>query len=101
MEGPFDLLVDYGTLDDLRGPARAAMAATIRRLSHVGSRFLLWCFYARRAELPLISFKGASRMAPAIEPGEEQQLFGDAFEIDRLPRPEDRSGFACFLMTRR
>ncbi len=99
--GTFDLLVDYGTLDDLKGPGRAAMAATIGRLSHPGSRFLLWCFYARRSDLPVISFKGASRLAPALEPGEEQRLFGDDFDIERLPEPEVRSGFACFLMSRR
>ena len=28
-EGPFDLLVDYGTLDDFKGARRDAMAATI------------------------------------------------------------------------
>src|SRR5713101_9010568 len=46
VEGPFDLLVDYGTLDDLRGDKRRAMAATAKRLSRPGGKFLLWCFYA-------------------------------------------------------
>src|SRR5438552_17993218 len=55
---PFDLLVDYGTLDDLRKAKRRAMAATITRLSRQGSRFLLWCFYGSRGELPLVSFTG-------------------------------------------
>ncbi len=41
VEGPFDLLVDHGTLDDLKSAGRAAMAAMIRRLSRPGSRFLL------------------------------------------------------------
>ena len=47
VEGTFDLLVDYGTLDDLRGAARVAMANTVKRLSAPGSLFLFWCFSAR------------------------------------------------------
>lgn len=99
--GPFDLLVDFGTLDDLRSRGRRAMAATIRRLSRPGSRFLLWCFYARRDELPRISFHGPSRMAPALEPGEETQLFGDGFDIETVHARREGAPTACFLLTRR
>lgn len=99
--GPFDLLVDYGTLDDLKGVARRGMARTIRDLSRPGSRLVLWCFYARRSDLPLISFSGPSLLSPAIEPGEENALFGHSFEIERLPEPKEGSDAACFLMTRR
>lgn len=100
-EGPFDLLIDYGTLDDLKDEARRAMAATVVRLSRPGSMFLLWCFYARASDLPLISFSGASKLAPAIAPGEERELFGEAFDIERLLEPPDGSRAACFLMVRR
>ena len=99
--GPFDLLVDYGTLDDLKGSARIAMAAAIKQWSHAGSRFLLWCFYGPRRELPRISFTGPSRLAPGLEPGEEESLFADAFDIERLPKPPRDSRAACFLMTRK
>jgi len=99
--GPFDLLVDYGTLDDLKGAARRAMAAMVKRLSKEGSRFLLWCFYGPRAELPWISFRGPSRLSPGLIPGEEERLFADAFDIERLPKPPPASRAACFLMTRR
>jgi SAM-dependent methyltransferase len=98
LDGPFDLLADYGTLDDLRGRRRAVMAATVLRLSAPGSRFLLWCFYGGRGELPWIPF-APSRLA-ALAPGEERRLFGDAFEIERLPSPPG-TGAACFLMPRR
>jgi SAM-dependent methyltransferase len=100
-EGPFDLLVDYGTLDDVRGEARRAMAATVVRLARPGSVFLMWCFYARASELPVISFSGPSKLAPAIAPGEERGLFGEAFDIERLPNPPEGSRTACFVMTRR
>lgn len=99
-EGPFDLLVDYGTLDDLAVDGRKAMAGLAKSLARPGARFLLWCFFAAPEELPRISFSGPSKFSPAIAPGEETALFGDAFEIERLPEPS-RGPFAAFLMTRR
>ena len=69
LEGPFDLLIDFGTLDDLKGEARKAMADTVTRLSRPGSIFLEYCFYGVTEELPWISFKGTSRMSH-IAPGE-------------------------------
>jgi hypothetical protein len=70
-------------------------------LSRTGARFVLWCFYGRKSELPAISFTGPSRLAPGLEPAEEEALFGDAFVIERLPKPPRDSRAACFLMTRR
>lgn len=99
--GPFDLLVDYSTLDDLGPAARRDMAALIARLARPGARFLFFCFYGRRDDLPMISFTGPSRMTPIIEVGEEETLFGEHFEIERLPAPPPESREACFLMTRR
>jgi hypothetical protein len=100
VQGPFDLVVDYGTLDDLRGEGRRAMAALIRQLSTDGTRFLLWCFQAPRHELPWISYSGPSRLFPGLEPGEEQRLFGDWFAVERQPEPPQGSGCACYLLTR-
>ncbi|GLZ35969.1 hypothetical protein Lesp02_81560 [Lentzea sp. NBRC 105346] len=93
VEGTFDLLVDYGVLDDLKGPDREKMARTVKRLSHQGSRFLLWCFYD---EIPWWRRKGAR--FPGLKPGEETTLFADTFEIERLDEP--KNGFAAFLMRR-
>lgn len=101
VEGPFDLLVDYGTLDDLDPAGRRAMATLISNLARPGALFLLWCFWARRSELPRVSLSGPSRMIPVIEPGEETTLFGDDFSIERLASPEPSTHTACFLMTRR
>ena len=101
VEGPFDLLVDYGTLDDLAPTDRRAMAATIIRLARPGSIFVLYAFYAARADLPRFSLTGPSRLVPVLEPGEEVELFGDAFEIERLPEPRPEHLTAAFVMTRR
>jgi SAM-dependent methyltransferase len=98
---PADLVVDYGTLDDLRGEKRRAMARLIRMLVRPGGAFLLWCFYGSSGRLPLISFNGPSKLSGAIRPGEEATLFDDMFDIERLPEPGVDTPFACFLMTRR
>lgn len=102
VEGPFDLLVDYGTVDDLRPAARRTFAGTVVRWSRPGSVFLLWCFYGDKRELPLISVKGPSRAAAGLGHGEETALFGRWFDIEALQvPPPGRHGYACFLMTRR
>ena len=101
VNGPFDLLVDYGTLDDLTGEHRRQMARTILRLASPGATFLLWCFYASRSDLPWMSFSGPSRLSGAIAPGEESDLFGAAFEISRRPDTEPGTPVACLLMRRR
>jgi SAM-dependent methyltransferase len=97
--GPFDLVTDFGTLDDLDGDGRAALASNVAAVMRPGAVFLLWCFYGPRAELPAMSFTGPSRVAPGIEPGELERLFADAFEIDEFSREHD--GVACFLLRRR
>lgn len=100
--GPFDLLVDYGTLDDLNGEKRRAMARTIHGLSRPGSAFLLWCFYGERSALPFFSFTGPSRPFAGLAHGEERELFGDAFDIETILAPGRKEhGAGCFLMHRR
>lgn len=99
-EGPFDLLLDWGTLDDLRGERRQRMAALMTRLAGVGARCFLYCFYAPRDELPRISFSGASRLSPSIEPGELERLFGRHWDIEHLTEFSGDRQEAVFLMTR-
>jgi SAM-dependent methyltransferase len=101
VEGVFDLVVDYGTIDDFKGERRLAVARHPARLTKRGGHFLFWCFYAEPAELPIISFNGPSRLSGSIVPGEENALFRYDFSIERLPDTPEESNFACFLMTRR
>ncbi len=99
IEGTFDFLVDFGTLDDVRGESRAAMADTITRLSRPGSKFLEYCFYGETEELPLISFRGTSKLSH-IAPGELDELFGAQWEIEPFSRDDDWR-VAAFLLTKR
>jgi SAM-dependent methyltransferase len=98
--GPFDLLVDASTIDDLVGARRVAAAEHLGHLARPGAVLLCWCNYATPEQLPRFSFSIPSRMVPVIEPGEEQVLFGGAFEIEIL-RPPDAYFEACLLMRRR
>lgn len=99
LEGRFDLLIDFGTLDDLQGTARSAMASLVTRLARPGAKFLEWCWYGDPKDLPRISFVGASRITH-IAPGELESLFADDWDIDPFSS-EERWRTACFLLTRR
>jgi SAM-dependent methyltransferase len=99
VEGPFDFMIDFGTLDDLRGKAREAMARTVTRLSKPGTVFLEYCFYGETSELPWISFKGTSKLSH-IAPGELESLFEDQWEIETFSANEEWR-VASFLLTHR
>ncbi|CAN5899730.1 hypothetical protein BH23ACT5_BH23ACT5_15400 [soil metagenome] len=99
LRGQFDFLVDFGTLDDLKGTARTDMASLVTLLARPGAKFLEWCFYGDPEDLPRISFVGTSRMTH-IAPGELESLFGDSWEIEPFSSDEKRRT-ACFLLTRR
>jgi len=98
--GPFDLLIDASTIDDLTGSRRVAVAENVARLARPGAVMLCWCNYATAEQLPRFSFTRPSRLVPVIEPGEEQRLFGEAFDIELL-RPSDADFEACLLLRRR
>jgi SAM-dependent methyltransferase len=98
--GPFDLLIDASTIDDLTGSRRLAVAENVARLARPGALMLCWCNYATAEQLPRFSFTRPSRLVPVIEPGEEQRLFGEAFDIEIL-RPSDADFEACLLLRRR
>jgi SAM-dependent methyltransferase len=99
--GEFDLLVDYGTLDDLGPAARDRYVANVVPLAAPGARFLLWCF-----EWPPRRFDRVTRF-PTMEPGEVETRFGGHFDIERIThvRATGRvrliAGHAAYLMTRR
>ncbi len=98
--GTFDFLLDFGTLDDLQGEARAAMARNAGLLARPGALFLFYCFYGATEDLPWISFSGPSRLYPGLVPGEVEALFGDDWTIEDWSSHPDRFQ-ATFLLTRK
>jgi SAM-dependent methyltransferase len=101
VDGPFDLLVDYGTLDDLPPPARRSMAALVARLARPGARFFLYAFAGRLEDLPRLSFSGPSRAFPGIDNHEVEALFGEAFRIEVLDAPTRTRHIGTWLLERK
>jgi cyclopropane fatty-acyl-phospholipid synthase-like methyltransferase len=94
----YDLLVDYGTLDDLSPADRELYMQNVLPLTHPKSRFLLYCFewQPRWWERPIFV---------ACEPGEIQRRFEPYFQIERYTEGKTGSrfmpGWAVYLMARR
>ena len=98
--GTFDLLVDYGTLDDLPPDGRDRYVANVLPLAAPKSQFLLWCF-----EWPPRRRDRLLRLHPLV-PGEVDRRFGERYEIERIAgtAPDLRrlvAAYATYLMTRR
>ena len=100
VEGPFDLLVDYGTLDDLPPAGRRAMAAYVTALARPGSRFFLFAFSGRPEDLPRFSLAGPSRSFPGLVPGEVERLFEPAFRVETVGAPTRTRHVGTWLLER-
>ncbi len=100
VKGPFDLLVDYGTMDDLKPPQRDLYLQNVLPLTRPGTRFVFYCFewIPRWWEHPIF-------FNLACEPGEVKRRFGPHFEIEKIAGEVTNKGFpagyAVYLMTRR
>jgi SAM-dependent methyltransferase len=104
VDGTFDLLVDYGTLDDLVSKDRDLYTENVLPLARPGSQFLLYCFEWQPRWWERLLFRLAFFGAMAMEPGEIERRFGEHFEIERIAGQVDYSnwppGYAVYLMTR-
>ena len=98
----FDLLVDYGTFDDLSIKERDLYMKNILPLTHPGSLFLLFCFEwpPRWWERPFFDHM-------ALKPGAVEHRFSEYFEIEHIAgtsKPDFSKwppGHATYLMTRK
>jgi SAM-dependent methyltransferase len=105
VNGTYDLLVDYGTLDDLTTRDRDRYVQNVLPLTHPDSQFVLYCFEweLRWWERLLLSLPFDYAMT--VEPGEIERRFGEYFEIERIAGKVDYSkwppGYAAYLMTRK
>jgi SAM-dependent methyltransferase len=98
--GKFDLLVDYGTLDDLRPKQRDLYMQNVIPLTHPESKFLL---YAHEWEPKWWERSFYSSMA--LDLGEARARFSPYFQIEEISRHENNQGIprgsAVYLMTRK
>jgi SAM-dependent methyltransferase len=100
VEGPFDLLVDYGTLDDLPAAGRRALAAYVTGIARTGARFFLFAFAGNPEDLPRFSFGGPSRSFPGLVPGEVERLFAAAWRVEAIERPTRTRHIGTWLLER-
>lgn len=75
--GKFDLLIDYGTFDDLPIREREKYLENILPLAEDGAQYLLFVF-----EWPLRWWEKWKNYHMALEPGEVQAFFGKHFAIE-------------------
>jgi cyclopropane fatty-acyl-phospholipid synthase-like methyltransferase len=87
VRGSFDLLVDFGALNDLNQEDRALYVQNVLPLTHQGSKYLLGCFNKK------------------LESGELELRFGEYFKSEAFPVKTDATassaGFGYHLMTRK
>jgi 2-polyprenyl-3-methyl-5-hydroxy-6-metoxy-1,4-benzoquinol methylase len=91
VEGTFDFLVDYGSMEELVGRARDRYVNSLLKLTKEGSLFLF------------VHHQWASswwvRLNPfAVRPGEVERRFGSHFHIEAIV---GEAGSAAYLMKRR
>lgn len=102
--GTFDLLVDYGTLDDLNTKQRARYLEQILPLAAPGARFLLWCFEWRLSRLERAT-EAILPMGTAFQPGDVDHMFAGRFRVEKIAGETRRKGwpkgYAAYLMTRK
>jgi SAM-dependent methyltransferase len=105
VRGRFDLLVDYGTFDDLSAGQRAAYVRQVVPRADEGARFLLWCFEWEPRAWERLAIKVLPFGGLALRPGEVRHWFGHAFDIEEIAGetglPSWPRGWAAYLMTRR
>ncbi|MFX0212048.1 MAG: hypothetical protein ACFFDT_39100, partial [Candidatus Hodarchaeota archaeon] len=90
VKGKFDLLVDYGTFDDLNSSDRDLYIKNILQLTHPGTKCLLYCFEwaPRWWERILVRMKIGG---VALLPGEVRRRFEPYFKIEQLSKRLDFS----------
>lgn len=100
VRGAFDLLVDYGTLDDLKPAQRDSYMQNVLPLTRAGSQFLLYAFEWQPRWYEKFYFASM-----ALEPGEAERRFAPYFEMERYASEQNLPGlphgWAVYLMTRK
>jgi len=99
VSGSFDLLIDYGTLDDLHPSQRDLYLQNVLPLTHPGSQFVLYCFeWQPHGWEHLVYDRLALRLNEAYD------RFSRYFEIEKIAGEQNLPGFprgwAVYLMKR-
>ena len=100
VNGTFDLLIDYGTLDDLTTKNRELYMRNVIPLTHPGSLLLLYAF-----EWEPMWWERPFYSTLALDLGEAKLRFSPYFQIEEIARNQELRGlprgYAVYLMTRK
>ena len=108
VSGPFDVLVDYSTLDDLTAEERNRYVQNVLPLTQPGTQFVIYCLewalsWWEKLTLRALSPFGLGQLI--LEPGEVMRLFGEHFHIHKVAGETQKHdyprGYAVYLMTRK
>ena len=104
VRGQFDLLVDYGTFDDLSETQRANYLRNVIPLAAPGAKFLLWNFEWELTGWEKAAVKRLPFGGMALAPGYVEAAFARDFTIERVAGESGLKGWprgwAAYLMTR-
>jgi cyclopropane fatty-acyl-phospholipid synthase-like methyltransferase len=108
ISGPFDVLVDYSTLDDLHPEQRDRYVENVVPLTRPGSQFVLYCLEWTLSWWEKLTLQALSRFGfgqLTLEPGEVKRRFGEYFHIQKVAGETKEHdyprGYAVYLMTRK
>lgn len=104
IQGSYDLLVDYGTLDDIPPSRRGLYVQNVVPLTLPGSQFVLYCFEWEMSWWERLLTSVFSGFGSVMEPGEVEQRFTPYFVIEKIAAYTDNGwprGSAVYLMVRR
>jgi len=108
VNGPFEVLVDYSTLDDMTPEEHDSYVKNVLSLTRAGSQFVLYCLewtlsWWEKLTLRLLSRIGVGQLT--LEPGEVNHRFGEHFYINQVAGETKEydypRGYAVRLMTRK
>jgi SAM-dependent methyltransferase len=106
--GPFDVLVDYSTLDDLEPEERDRYVQSLLPLTRPGSQFVIYCLewalsWWEKLTLRILSHFGFGQLT--VEPGEVMRRFGEHFHIHKIAGETQKHdyprGYAVYLLIRK
>jgi cyclopropane fatty-acyl-phospholipid synthase-like methyltransferase len=108
IDGTFDVLIDYSTLDDLHPEQRDRYVENVVPLTHPGSQFVLYCLewtlsWWEKLTLQVLSRFGFGQLT--LEPGEVERRFSKFFFIQKVAGETQKHnyprGYAVYLMTKK
>jgi cyclopropane fatty-acyl-phospholipid synthase-like methyltransferase len=105
VSGTFDVLIDYGTFDDLTASQRSAYLRNVVPLAKPGAKFLMWNFEWEARSWERLVWKLIPFGNLTLAPGYIEETFYKTFVVERIAGESGLKGWprgwAAYLMTRR